>query len=85
MANEKVASLKLYPADASKYKTNPPSYTGPATVGEDQNYRATAWTQEDKKGVTHLSVSIQKKMESSTAPGSYKKNDLDELDDKIPF
>jgi len=86
MANEKIASIKLYPADPTKYKTNPPKYTGPATVNGDQNYRASAWQQEDKKGNQHLSVSVQAKMESSTPLGGYQKNDLDSgFDDKDPF
>ena len=85
MANEKVATIMLYPADPSKYKSNPPAYTGPATVNGDQNFRASAWKQEDKSGNTHLSVSVQAKMESTAPSGGYQKNDLEELDDKIPF
>jgi len=50
------------------------------TVNGDTNYRASAWMQEDKKGVSHLSVSVQTKMEAS---GGLAKND--EMDDKIPF
>ena len=56
MQVEKV-TIKLYPADASKYKSNPPKYSGPATVGDDTNWRASAWMQEDKKGVCLLYTS----------------------------
>ncbi len=79
MSIDKV-TLKLYPADASKYKSNPPAYSGPATVGTDTNWRATAWKQEDKSGNSHLSVSVQPKIEKK----EYKKNDA-ELEDSIPF
>jgi len=78
MQVEKV-TIKLYPADASKYKSNPPKYSGPATVGDDTNWRASAWMQEDKKGVSHLSVSVQPKLEKK----EYKKNE--EIEDEAPF
>ena len=80
MTNGRVATIKLYPADASKYKQNPPKYTGPATINGDTNFRASAWMQDDKKGISHLSVSVQPKTESS---GGLPKND--QMDDKIPF
>ena len=75
------ATIKLYPADASKYKSNPPKYSGPATVGDDTNWRASAWMQEDKKGVSHLSVSVQPKIEKK----EYVKNDTACLEDEAPF
>jgi len=71
MENDKVATIKLYPADPDKFKQNPPAYTGPATVNGDQNYRASAWQQPDKKGVMHLSVSVQKQ---TPKPDGYKSN-----------
>ena len=80
MQVEKV-TIKLYPADASKYKSNPPKYSGPATVGKDTNWRASAWMQEDKKGVSHLSVSVQPKIEKK----EYVKNDTADLEDEAPF
>tara|TARA_R100001230_G_C5624049_1_gene132979 strand:- start:573 stop:860 length:288 start_codon:yes stop_codon:yes gene_type:complete len=84
------ATIKLYPADASKYKSNPPKYSGPATVftkganGElvpHTDFRASAWMQEDKKGVSHLSVSVQPKIEKK----EYVKNDTADLEDEAPF
>jgi|TARA_R100001443_G_scaffold39402_2_gene52716 hypothetical protein len=72
MDNERIATVKLYPADASKFKQNPPAYTGPATVNGDKNYRASAWKQEDSKGNMHLSVSVQKHTPKSDG---YKSND----------
>lgn len=84
MSIDKVV-IKLYPADASKYKSNPPAYSGPATVGTDTEWRASAWKQEDKSGKSHLSVSVQKKIEKK----EYVKNDAPtsdlDLDDSIPF
>ena len=80
MQVEKV-TIKLYPADASKYKSNPPKYSGPATVRADTNSRAAAWMQEDKKGVSHLSVSVQPKIEKK----EYVKNDTADLEDEAPF
>ena len=74
-------TIKLYPADASKYKSNPPKYTGPATVGDDTNWRASAWMQKDKKEVSHLSVSVQPKIEKK----EYVKNDTADLEDEAPF
>ena len=59
----------------------PPKYSGPATVGDDTNWRASAWMQEDKKGVSHLSVSVQPKIEKK----EYVKNDTADLEDEAPF
>jgi len=84
MENDKVATIKLYPADPSKYKegSNHPKYTGPATVNGDKNFRASAWLQDDKAGNSHISVSIQKKMAPTEG---YKTNNNNDVDDQIPF
>ena len=82
MENDKVATIKLYPADPDKFKPNPPAYTGPATVNGDKNFRASAWLQDDKAGNSHISVSIQKKMAPTEG---YKANNNNDVDDQIPF
>tara|TARA_R100000329_G_scaffold104536_1_gene85807 strand:+ start:6562 stop:6816 length:255 start_codon:yes stop_codon:yes gene_type:complete len=81
--NNKKTTIKLYPADPSKYKSNPPKYSGPATVMGDSNYRAAAWWQPDKKGVHHLSVSISKNEDKKPEAASYSTNA--DLEDEVPF
>jgi hypothetical protein len=81
--NKNRTTIKLYPADPTKYKTNPPKYSGPATVMGDSDYRAAAWMQPDKKGVQHLSVSVSKNIEKKPEEASYTTN-ID-LEDEDPF
>ena len=80
---KKQTTIKLYPADPTKYKTNPPKYSGPATVMGDSDYRAAAWMQPDKKGVQHLSVSVSKNIDKKPEAATYTSNA--DLEDEVPF
>jgi|TARA_X000001388_G_scaffold30541_2_gene21721 hypothetical protein len=81
--NKNKTTIKLYPADPTKFKSNPPKYTGPATLNGDSNYRAAAWMQEDKKGTQHLSVSVSKNEDKKPEATSYNSNA--DLEDEVPF
>ena len=46
-----------------------PDYTGPASIGEDRNWRVAGWIEKDGKGDTYISCTISPKLPPNSQSG----------------
>lgn len=80
-------SCAIYKSTNKGDNPKAPDYTGPASIGDDRNWRVAGWIEKDSKGDTYISCTISPKLDTGSQGGvkTQPKADSADLLEDDPF